>query len=516
MKGDFTRDSFDPLKHFSRVLMQQGRVQLDADWNEQLAILLHYIRTLASDLIGPYAGPEKYWGFEIFGSNHLPDLNKLKETEPSLTKVKHQDLIDSLGSEGGFLIGPGRYYVDGILCENEHLVHCYHQPDCGIEADKLGNNSVTTKYMMVYLDVWERHITYIEDDDIREKALGGPDTTTRAKTVWQVTVKESGGTVCPDGTTALNEEIAISEACLRARARRERRPTEPCLIEPQSRYRGTENQLYRVEIHDGGIVLDNDDAPTFKWSRENGSIVFPIKGPSSISIGGKNTSIELELLHLGRDGRLGLSTGDWVEIVDDTYVLRNQAHPLFRVKEVSPMETKVTVAREDGNGEYCIELSKHAFLRRWDQKRDLTSSGVVLIEEDDAWETGGSAKWIELEDGIKIQFNPNGTYRTGDYWLIPARTALGDVEWAHEIDENGEVKRDKQGNMIARFLPPRGVFHHYAPLAIISIDKSSTVSVVHDCRCGFKPLSYDCDYNYAGSLGIGLDLLCPEPQPPAE
>ena len=30
MKGDFTRITFNPTKHFSRVLMQQGRVQLDA------------------------------------------------------------------------------------------------------------------------------------------------------------------------------------------------------------------------------------------------------------------------------------------------------------------------------------------------------------------------------------------------------------------------------------------------------------------------------------------------------
>jgi hypothetical protein len=33
MKGDFTRNTFVPSKSFSRVLMQQGRVQLDADWN---------------------------------------------------------------------------------------------------------------------------------------------------------------------------------------------------------------------------------------------------------------------------------------------------------------------------------------------------------------------------------------------------------------------------------------------------------------------------------------------------
>ena len=67
MKGDFSRDTFDPTKDFSRVLMQQGRVQLDADWNEQAAILLHYLRTLAADLIGPCAGPEgdEVYGFEI-------------------------------------------------------------------------------------------------------------------------------------------------------------------------------------------------------------------------------------------------------------------------------------------------------------------------------------------------------------------------------------------------------------------------------------------------------------------
>ena len=57
MKGDFTRDTFDPLKHFSRVLMQQGRVTLDADFNEQAAIELRYLHTLARDVIGPYAAP---------------------------------------------------------------------------------------------------------------------------------------------------------------------------------------------------------------------------------------------------------------------------------------------------------------------------------------------------------------------------------------------------------------------------------------------------------------------------
>ena len=38
MKGDFSRYRFDPAKHYTAVLEQQGRVQLDADANEQRAI----------------------------------------------------------------------------------------------------------------------------------------------------------------------------------------------------------------------------------------------------------------------------------------------------------------------------------------------------------------------------------------------------------------------------------------------------------------------------------------------
>ena len=47
MKGDFSRQTADPKKHYSGVLMQQGRVQLDADWNEQLAISQHRVQTEA-------------------------------------------------------------------------------------------------------------------------------------------------------------------------------------------------------------------------------------------------------------------------------------------------------------------------------------------------------------------------------------------------------------------------------------------------------------------------------------
>src|SRR5215831_7419498 len=99
MKADLTRDSFDPFKHYTRVLMQQGRVQLDADWNEQASIVLRYMRSLAADIIGQHGGPADNLGFAI----------------SQLTTG--QDGKNPVPVQNDFLITAGHYYVDGILCE---------------------------------------------------------------------------------------------------------------------------------------------------------------------------------------------------------------------------------------------------------------------------------------------------------------------------------------------------------------------------------------------------------------
>ena len=65
MKGDFTRSTFTPDKHYSGVLMQQGRVQLDADWNEQIDITAHRVETEAGDVIGACGAPMYAAGFAL-------------------------------------------------------------------------------------------------------------------------------------------------------------------------------------------------------------------------------------------------------------------------------------------------------------------------------------------------------------------------------------------------------------------------------------------------------------------
>jgi len=107
MKGDFTRFTFDPKKHYSSVRMQQGRVQLDADWNEQNSILQYRIETEAADLIGGCGGPLHDAGFQI----SLSDEEVLAGG-----RILPERRVPAAAVPGELYISAGRYYVGGILC----------------------------------------------------------------------------------------------------------------------------------------------------------------------------------------------------------------------------------------------------------------------------------------------------------------------------------------------------------------------------------------------------------------
>lgn len=509
MKGDFSRVTFDVTKHFSRVLMQQGRVQLDADWNEQTAILLHYIQSLAADLIGPHGGPKGNFGFAIepvakisndfkIGSGHyyvdgilveletipipieiveggngktikVPGLtinNKalkkgqylevFTETEPAKKTLVKITLIDSNKLE--LTVDPplnkSTAHLKAQFAATYTTQDDYPLPD----ADKL----VEKNTYLVYLDLWERHITYIEDDSIREAALGGPDTATRAGIVWRIKAENK----TPDGQpipatlpTAFknwrdwvdnqwpawkSQWQPTHQGMLKARAKQDRKKdTDPCTTSPEANYRGTENQLYRVEIHQGG----NDKQATFKWSRDNGSVA---------------TGVTLNGTELTVDNARGLSAGQWVELTNDRQELRGEAGTFVKINKIDS-----DIVSLDNAPAPKVALPAD---EKWPTKARLWNSDQIQIIEKDK-----DNKWITLADGVQIQFQPStpgNHYRTGDYWLIPARVASGDVEWPGD-----------EGNPEA--LSPHGVEHHYAPLAIINLKEAGAI-LIKDLRWQIK------------------------------
>ncbi|MDR0787363.1 MAG: DUF6519 domain-containing protein [Gemmatimonadota bacterium] len=162
--GDVSRTGFDAEKDFSDILQQQDLVPPDADINEGAAVLLHYMRTLARDMFGQGAGPADNCGFKL--------------------KVAEDDGVQSLH------ISKGRYYVNGILVEIDEDFRYEDQPyrSPGIDdalMTRLRNPGDNERDFLIYVDVWERQVTAIEDDSIHEVA-DGLDTSTRTRLVWQV------------------------------------------------------------------------------------------------------------------------------------------------------------------------------------------------------------------------------------------------------------------------------------------------------------------------------------------
>jgi len=456
MKGDFSRSTFDPRKHYTGVRMQQGRVQLDADWNEQQDILLHLIRTQLKDLLGPGGtAATDPLGFDI------SLVEPAEEPVDQDSAGQPEEPTQSARTMPDFQIGAGRYYVDGILCENDASVLFSEQPDYPDAASRLAE-PVDHDHFLVYLDVWGRHITAVQDPVIREIALGGPDTTTRTQTVWQVKLlplpnyvaegdeghKRGGLRSLPDWVEFVNK--AADKGRLRAKWEKDRGAFP-------------ENHLYRVEIH----TVDGDQA-TFKWSRENGSVVFPIREEYLFT----SEMIELDLEGLDRDP-YQLSENNWVEIVDDVTVLNVHTLPLCRVEKLDRPNGKVTLqADEESLKRILAEIGErelqHPLLRRWEDDAKLITPQTDTT-------TAQSETWLDLEKGIQVGFGDTGSYQVGDYWLIPARTHLdGGIEWPHQ-----------DGQPLAQ--APHGIAHHYAPLALLQFGDGGW-HVIPDATARFATL----------------------------
>jgi len=406
MKGEFSRDTFRARSHYTGVLMQQGRLAIDADWNEQVSIFLHYQRSVAADIIGWHGTPHP--------ESSAPGADGFR--------------IDL--TNGDLQIGPGHYYVDGILCENDEPCTYATQPAAPVPEDVAGVEARGTR--LVFLDVWERHITALEDPGLLESALGGSDTCTRRQLVWQVRVlpvTDKGDVF--RSREALAEALGLRRpdqaASLRARTAT---TSEPNAVDGRSGYTGVENRLYRVEIQ------DSSHPARFKWSGNNGSVAYSI-----LSCNGNIATIDP-----GTNSDIRWAKGDWVELVDDDAAWSQRSGDLVQVTDVGQSPDRLRLS-----GAVSVNPNRHAILRRWD--------GTGLAEE---------GRWIDLEAGIEISFG-SGSLRDCDYWLIPARPATGGIEWP--ADDN-----------TARWLLPRGIHHHYAPLAVL--DESTT-----DLRRFFSPLA---------------------------
>ena len=220
---------------------------------------------------------------------------------------------------------------------------------------------------------------------------------------------------------------------------------------------------------------------TFKWSRDNGVSATKITNippdDNKLTVSGS-----------GRDKLLGFASGQWVEIIDDRNELLCTPGTLVQLTGVNEGvnkndENDLIYDPDSVNGQ--VPLNSKNFpqelnpkVRRWDTDTNSETGNIkVKIIADN------NAGYIQLEDGVEVKFGIQsdesrpGPFRTGDYWLIPARTttrtakAGPDVEWP------------------SAFLPPEGIYH-FSPLAVLYYDESNRkITFKSDCREFFPSIT---------------------------
>ncbi|MBD2355996.1 tail fiber domain-containing protein [Tolypothrix sp. FACHB-123] len=459
MKGDFTRLSFKPQKHYNGVWMQQGRLQLDADWNEQVDIQNYLHQSLGKNIIG------------VSGANKTAGNFKIDISDDNLN------------------IAPGQIYVGGLLCELEKNITYKNQPDYP-QPPEIKQEST----YLVYLDVWERHVTALEDTAIREVALDSsvPDTTTRTKTVWQVKLLEIQ---LPAEYSYTAQKAAIGEDAISQIQTKRKAFTLAKLQELISKgdnqqkllavnFDNTaitgspsslDNQLYRVEIHNPGTL----QTATFKWSRDNGIVVSPIS---------KIDRNIITITNPGRDTAQSFAPNQWVEITDNERELKGETGILVRLM-AGTSGSKLVFDPSSRVGEIPISaanfpLEKQPKVRRWDQN---TNTGTISINQ-----AGENSQWINIEAGIQVKFKgDNLNYQTGDYWLIPLRPN-SPIKIELPFDEESKTFIPQ---------PAQGIQHYYSPLAFYD----SKDSYLEDYRDIF-PLLVNCFDKTGGIMTGDLEI----------
>ena len=476
MGADLSRVRFDARRDHAGVVLQQGRLLLDGDWNELVAIVERRIRAEAADLDspGPTAG--------IAGVAVVP------RTTPDAFKVT---LAGSALS-----IGRGRMYVDGLLAENHGVGPDEFDP---LLRELRGTQDTpydkqpylpdppkltTSGSHLAYLKVWQREVTQIEAPDVVDVAIG-VDTTARMQTVWQVRLHalDDASVSC----STLDADIPGWEALTSPSGARLSVDTipvadsdDPCELPPSGGYRGLENQTYRVEVHTGGTL----GTATFKWSRDNGSVVSPV-----VEVTSAGTAVRVA--SIGRDAVLRFHDGDWVEITDDRRELAGIAGELRKVtvNELDSQLEFTTALPADLCPNAADAAALHLRARRWDQHGQIKSAtGANLDNLDSATATGAitvpstAGTGVVMEAGIVVRFaSTGGDFRPGDHWIFAARTADTSVE--ELIDA-----------------PPLGIQHHYARLGVLTFPDGET-----DCRT-LWPAECECDE------GCGDCTVCVTPE----
>ncbi|MFL6201386.1 MAG: DUF6519 domain-containing protein [Thermoanaerobaculia bacterium] len=410
MKTQISRDSFKSDKRYSGVYLQQGRMITDADWNEETEISRRRLDDALADTV----------------TSGVPRDNGLK-----LEAVAGQPLRVR---RGRVYAGGAGALVTGTLADPAQPFGLNQQADLPLPD---GVTPPATGYRL-YVDVWERAVTSLEDpEQLRDAAFHGADTAARTQTMAQLKWCSGGNPAVDPESPAVNPRMGDAKLTLTLRSQLAGLdPCDPCAREITIPPR-VGNYLFRLEVHavEGGPK--NPTRVVLKWSSENGAEAHAV-GTEPADFKGS----------------------DWVY---EYFTTRTEKHlGVHLAGGITPL------AGELVEGFPAAAPTGFPFVRRWDGYCSLRRQGNQWSLQD------GRERGVDLSTGSAadadghVAFGNNGlgaqlstltldlglssqtSFVAGDYWLAPVRES---------VDEPGDVVLDDA--------PPIGIRHSYLLLATI-------------------------------------------------
>ena len=411
-------------------------------------------------------------------------------------------------------VGPGRCYVDGLLCQSEA-----HRPPAPLPAPHLvGRRPLAAGAHgteLILIDVWERYLSAFEDSTLLEPALGGLDTTGRLRTV-------SRAYAFP-----VEEEVdELLEAIASFHHDRGEIALELTQIQPQ------DNCLYRFEVHaDGPAATDRSSQPVITLSPPSNSTEVGARRTVTtadpvarawecgqylhyVDANGAPTSTILEVVSVpveGDGGALTLTISGATPDMQGPIAVRpiasilwskNNAHGVFTIDKIStdrsaPGTTTIDlrdVANRDAERIALLGVDNTVVIT-WEERVESFEPGImtriihvandipgtITVTVPVAIDRFGSAPTLRCWDGVfaanscddgvtagdlKVRCSPMGTFRSGDYWVAPVRP---------DADVSLDWPRAADGSSLMR--PPLGVSHIYAPLAFVTYERDGGLRV---------------------------------------
>jgi hypothetical protein len=467
MASDRSRRTDRPHFGYVGVVAQQGRVILDRDFNAQQGLAADRVASDALNFVGPCGTPDD--GFRIYSP------------APS-----------SPPTASDFTISPGIMYVGGQLVtlpadKDGAAIHYsyYSQPDWPA-PDKPTQDPARE---LVYLDATEQEVSAVEDPDLLEVALGGPDTTQRIKLLRRVRRMTAPAADCAGaweaaiaqwGTEGLLLDPAtmqlLPQVTLQVGFTADSGSGDPCDPVATGGYLGADNQLIRVRIDRSGSQAQ------LVWGYDNASFLYRIA-----SISADRTTLTLaadppDAFHVPQTGQCAevLRTGAFFAqepdqtdpsgqrkiqqvAADSAGVLCQLAQPFGPTVagDVTNHIVLTTQLSPDLAGEQLP-----LFLRIWQAALPLPLSGGTVTLADPA--TG-----VSTGVTVTVSVLGNGALPDGAFWQIAVRPGTPQGVYPEDL--------------LAAPQLPDGPRRWACPLAVIDWTAKGGATVT-DCRNGFDNL----------------------------